>query len=159
MNRQTISSSSSADRWHVSIRAIVSIAACFAVLSGTVLRLNSGMVLCFDEHGHLALEPAHLLHARAHADGADHHHDDFGGDLDHPELHAAMARCVDVSQRQDEPRPGVQRITKLAPSPVLFVSDLFLQSPLRSAGTASRHFRAPAARAQLASLRAVVLIV
>lgn len=79
------------------LRIGTSLTICFAVLIGSGLGLNKGMVLCIDGDGHLALESAHVEHARCHAEDADHLPHEFPVDGEHAELHAALETCFDAA--------------------------------------------------------------
>lgn len=77
------------------LRIGTTLAICLAVLTGSSLGLNRGMVLCIDGDGHLALESAHEQHLRCHEEGTDHLPHEFPADGEHGELHAALEACFD----------------------------------------------------------------
>ena len=143
------------------LRTVVSFAVCLAVLTVSSLGLNRGMILHVDDHGHLALESAHVRHAHEHEEGADHEHDDFAGDADHAELHAAMAFDANA---------GVLKAAERADSALSAVADAaFLPHPLASllladtpsviARTRAGDFWGSTAHPETASLGTVVLLV
>lgn len=73
-----------------------SLTICFAVLIGSGLGLNKGMVLCIDGDGHLALESAHEQHLHAHKEISDHLPHEFPSGGEHGNLHAAIEGCFDA---------------------------------------------------------------
>jgi hypothetical protein len=79
------------------LRIGTSLLVCFAVLAGSCLGLNRGMVICIDGDGHLALESAHEQHARCHEEGSDHHPHEYPVGSDHAELHSALEACFDAA--------------------------------------------------------------
>ena len=77
----------------VAPRIPVILAVCVAVVAASGLGLNNGMVLRFDDYGHLALESPRVRHAHSHAEGADHGPHDFGHESDHQDLHDLINSC------------------------------------------------------------------
>lgn len=77
------------------LRIGTTLAICLAVLIGSSLGLNKGMVLCIDGDGHLALESAHEQHLRCHEEGSDHLPHEFPSGGEHGELHVALEACFD----------------------------------------------------------------
>jgi hypothetical protein len=141
---------------------ITIVAACLAVFAASALGLNQGMVVCTDGHGRLAVESAHVRHAHAHGEGADHEHHECPEDAEHAELHAALADCSDFSAGQAGLGGASSDTHRLAPSQPLPVSAdrcPVLKPRLGPAGTAAGNFRGVTARAELGSLGAVILLV
>ena len=143
-------------------RNFASLFLCVAVLTVSSLGLNRGMVLHVDDHGHLALESAHVRHAHEHEEGADHEHNDFAGDADHAELHAAMAfdanaGVVKADQRTDSSALSAVADAAFLPHPLSSVLLPDLPSVIERTGTAD--FWVSTAHPELASLGTVVLLV
>ena len=144
------------------LRAPTILVVCLAVLAANGLGLNRGMLLSVDDHGHLRLASAFLLHAHSHAEGADHGPHEFPPDAEHGDLHAAIDACSDaglakVQQRAtsaDSPRP-----TDTPALPGLIAPTLGLRPSLGSAVMADRTFSATTAHPELALLSSVVLLV
>lgn len=143
------------------LRVGTSVLVCFAVLAGSCLGLNRGMVLCIDGDGHLALESAHEQHARCHEEGSDHHPHEYPAESDHAELHAALEACFDATIAKFNLRSG--SAPPLHPSefpiaPHLILPDLRHASvlpPFRCADSNSGGIPRP----EVACLSTVVLIV
>ena len=144
------------------MRIIAIVIVCTAVVSGTSLGLNNGMVVCFDDHGHLAIEAAHVEHAHRHADGDHHGDEDFGIDPDHEVLHDAIASCFDLhlgqmgqhSARVHELRLGQPTAVAAA---VIAAANLMTSTVPAPGGTC--RLRGAAARGELVCLRAIILLV
>ena len=138
------------------------------------LGLHNGMVLRVDHHGHVILDAPHLSHGLAHADGADHDAADYGARADHPsdagtdddhhDLHHLIATIADshVATAKSDGSTASQSLS----SQHSFSLDLYFPAALstptfartRSALEAANH-RGGTARAEIASLRAIVLLV
>jgi hypothetical protein len=82
---------------YMPLRIGTSLLVCFAVLAGSSLGLNRGMVICIDGDGHLALESAHAQHARCHEEDSDHHPHEYPAESEHGELHSALDACFDAA--------------------------------------------------------------
>ncbi len=144
------------------MQSFVSAILCFSNLVGIGLGLHNGMVVCFDDHGHVAFEAAHVEHAHRHAEGEDHGHEDFGIDPDHEFLHDAIASCFDV--RVGTVRPHSVRAHELrfdgptaVASSITAAADLDL--PRVPAMGSTCHFWGSTARAELACLSGIILLV
>lgn len=136
-----------------------------AVFAGGGLGTSNGMVLCIDGDGHLAIEAPHLKHAHSHAQGADHERHDHDRDADHGDLHDLLATCSDsflIVQKLERASSSV-----VADQHYLAPLSLCLPACLVSAvppfavtdGLSAPAFRGGTARAELVSLRSVVLLV
>ena len=143
-------------------RAFPTFALCLAVLTASSLGLNRGMVLYVDHHGHVALDSAHVRHAHDHEQCANHEPHDFTGDADHDKLHAALvidahAGAVKAEQQSAASSPSAVAHAAVLPHP--FSALLLPEPPCGIARTGPGDFRGDTAHLQLASLRAVVLLV
>ena len=143
-------------------RTFTIVAASLAVFTVSTLGLDRGMVLYVDDHGHLALECAHVRHAHDHEEGADHEPHDFSGGADHGELHAAMAFDASAAVVKAEQPSGSSAVSTLTDSALLphpLASILPVIPSFGTAQTGAGNFWGDAAHPELASLRAVVLLV
>jgi hypothetical protein len=130
------------------------------MLLANTLGLNRGMLLSFDEHGHVEVEAAHVLHVHAHQEGADHHPHDFPADADHTGLHRAMVDSAEAKLGKIEQPPAATGI----PSPLDTVlsqvgSPFRLRPSVTSWGIVEGHFWGSTARVGLACLSATVILV
>ena len=144
------------------VRTVTIIAAALAVLTVSSLGLNRGMVLHVDDHGHLALESAHVRHAHEHEEGADHEHTDFAGDADHAELHAAMAFDANACVVKTDPRTDSSALSAVADAaflPHALASLLLPDLPSVTVRTGAGDFWGSTAHPELAPLGTVVLLV
>lgn len=143
------------------LRIGTSLLICFAVLTGSCLGLNRGMVICIDGDGHLALESAHEQHARCHEEGSDHHPHEYPAGSEHPELHSALEACFDAAIPKVTFRSGTVpplRPFEVPVAPVLLLPDLAPEcSHPRFRWADSSSWGIP--RPEVACLRTVVLIV
>jgi hypothetical protein len=134
----------------------------FVTLAVNSLGLNHGIVLCVDDDGSFALEMAHVRHAHLHAEGADHHPDEFPVDSDHGTLHAALETCADASVAKFEHRsagPSVLRLADATPLPAFVAPPPTPLQLLAHGRSGASGFCATTARAELAGLSAVILLV
>src|SRR5687768_14170853 len=107
------------------LRIGTSLTICFAVLIGSGLGLNRGMVLCIDGDGHLALESAHEQHTRSHEETTDHLPHELPAHGEHGKLHAAIEGCFDATV-------GSIHLRSAAPpslSPTDFLASAYLSIP------------------------------
>jgi hypothetical protein len=135
-----------------------------AVLAASGLGLHSGMVLLVDGHGHLTVAMPHLLHAHAHQRGADDHPSDVGTGGDHQDLHHLIDVTMDSHPGTGNGDRGASSAdTTSAGSPPV---DLYLPAELAPTVHTISHSSpratdpgGDAARVEIASLRAIVLLV
>lgn len=144
------------------LRIGTNFAICFAVLIGSTLGLNRGMVLCVDGAGQLALESAHEQHARHHNEGADHLLHELPADAEHGRLHAAIETCFDVEIGKVHLRAAATTSLRPGDFPAtacLTLPNLDLHLSLK--GDWSRADAASGAipRPEIACLNAIVLLV
>ena len=129
------------------------------------LGVSNGLVLCVDGHGHFAVEAPHLKHAQNHAEDADHEPHDHDRDADHGNLHDLLGTCSDsflTVQNLERASP-----TGIAAQHQLLAPCLCLPACLVGGvapfavtdGLGIPAFRGGTARAEIASLRCVVLLV
>jgi hypothetical protein len=144
------------------LRIGTSLTICFAVLIGSGLGLNKGMVLCIDSDGHFALESAHEQHLRSHEEITDHLPHEFPAHGEHGELHAAMEGCFDATVGSVHLRsaaPPSLCPTDFPAAPHLISPNPDLQSSLigdwRRADSASGAIPRP----EIACLSAIILLV
>jgi hypothetical protein len=148
---------------------------CTAVLAASALGLQNGMVLRVDHHGHLKLDAPHLSHALAHAGGADHHpadysadhHDSTDGDTgegNHHALHHLINTISDSHVAASKSAGSATSQTDALQHPcnldfcfpaaatavALFPAAATLEATDQCGGTA---------RAEVASMRAIILLV
>jgi hypothetical protein len=144
------------------LRAFATLTVCLAVLTVSSLGLNRGMVLYVDDHGHLALDSAHVRHAHDHEEGADHGPHEFSGNADHDDLHAALAFDANASVVKAEQRSDTSAHSTVADAVVIphpLASLLLPESLSRIARTRAGDFWGSTAHPELVALRAVVLLV
>ena len=144
------------------LRAGISFAVCFAVLIGSTLGLNRGMVLCIDGDGHYALESAHIQHAECHEEGNDRALHEFPSDAKHVELHAALETCFDAavgSVHLRFPTTPSLRPCDFPPAPYVIHPNhaLLLSSSGQYGGPDATP--SPPIRPEIACLSAIVLLV
>ena len=145
---------------HATVTAIL----CVSVFTTTGVGLNNGMVICVDDHGHVAVEAAHVQHAHRHADG-EHHGDDglgLGLDPDHEALHDAIASCFDSHMgpaRQHSPRLHALRLGRPTFAVPFVIAGAATTPPTAFTIWETCNLRGAAARAELACLSAIVLLV
>jgi hypothetical protein len=150
----------------VIIRSVVALVASFAILLASSLGLNRGMVFVAGHDGHLELVSAHDRHADkyGHGGGADHHHGDgtLPVDGEHAQLHDAMAKVAEA----EAGTPGQFAASQFVASPadllphVHFVATSPDLRPFAGGtGILAAHFWGSTARIELASIRAIVLLV
>ena len=139
----------------------ISIILAFAVCTSSSFGLSQGLVLCVDDTGRVALEAAHVEHAHRHANGDEHGHDDAGLNPDHETLHHAIASCFDICvgvAKAKSPRTSGQEIGK--PTAVLANNTAAALHLLRGpVGEGLSHCREDTARAELACLSGIILLV
>jgi hypothetical protein len=129
------------------------------MFAATGLGLNNGMVICFDDHGHVAVEAAHVQHVHRHADGEGHGDDDLGLDPDHDALHDAIASCFDAhvgQARHSAPVHDLRLGDPTAPTPLIITKADLPASPISNR---CGDLRGATARAELACLSGIVLLV
>ena len=144
------------------LRDGISFAVCFAVLIGSTLGLNRGMVLCIDGDGHYALESAHIQHAECHEEGTDHLPHEFSSDAEHAELHAGLETCFDAavgSVHLRSAKTPLLRPCDFPPAPYVILPNhaLLLSSSGLCSGTDAAS--SPPLRPEIACLSAIVLLV
>ena len=136
-----------------------------AVFASGSLGTANGMVLCMDGEGHLAVEPPHLKHVHSHAEGEDRERHDHDRDADHADLRDLPTTCSDsflaVQNLERASSNEVPAQHQVAASHLCLAA--CLNSPMRPLAVTDRShvpaFRGGTARAELASLRCVVLLV
>ncbi len=144
------------------LRLGTTLAICFAVLVGSSLGLNKGMVLCMDGDGHVALESAHEQHLRCHDEGADHLPHEFRVGAEHGELHAALEACFDGTIGKLHLRPAAApslRPADFPAAPHLNLPSPELQLSLTRHRTAVDPESGAIPRPEIACLNAIVLLV
>jgi hypothetical protein len=148
----------------LTLRAPVSFVVCLAVFAANGLGLHTGMVLQTYHHGQLTLVAPLLNHALAHAHGADHHPADQGRNADHRDLHHLVAVAADAdlgTGKSDRADPSADAAPHYPAAldfsvPATITAAAF--RPRRAALAAADH-RGGTARTEMASLRAIVLLV
>jgi hypothetical protein len=120
------------------------------------------MIIAFDDHGHIIVESARVLHAHAHEEESDHGSHDFPIDADHAGLHSALGDCAELKQGKVEHRPASHE----TPSPLdtipqhqatVILPDL--RSSLSATGAVVGHFWGSTARVELACISATVILI
>ena len=144
------------------LRAGTTLITCFAVIAGSSLGLNRGMVLCIDSDGHLALESAHEQHVRCHEEGADHLPHEFPTDGEHGQLHAALDACFDGAIGKVNFRSAAApslRPADFPAVPYLIIPDPDLQCSLFGDWRRADSTSGAIPRAEIACLSTTVLLV
>src|SRR5688500_9888327 len=143
------------------VRSIATAFLCLASLVSNALGFTSGMVICTDADGCVAVEAAHVAHRGCHSDDeADVVHHDEAPPEDHEDR-----SCVDISLDTQRPAPATAGVDALRLAGVHFIALAHpviargMDCPVTPCRTSSVTFEVGALPADCTGLRAIILLV
>ena len=143
------------------LRSIATALLCLASLVSNALGFTSGMVICTDADGCVAVEAAHVAHRGCHSDDeADLDHHDEAPREDHEDQ-----SCVDVSLDTQRPEPvtaGVEALRLAGAHSIDLTHSVIARAtdcPVTPCRTSSVTFEVGALRADFTGLRSIILLV